>query len=62
MLLKWLLNFLAALVLFRVLRRWMRPRPTPRARTRSRRRLDPDQAVSAHWSEVPEEGRGDGPG
>jgi len=58
--LKWALNLLAAFLLFRVFRGWLRPRPAPPPRRPSDRGLDPERAVSARWSEVPEEG--DGPG
>lgn len=54
------LNFLAAFLLFRAFRGWMRPRPAPRRPRPEGRGLDPDRAVAARWSEIPEEGDGSG--
>jgi hypothetical protein len=55
--LKWALNLLAAFLIYRVLRGLLGRRP-PRPRPPRDRGLDPDRAVSARWSEVPEEGDG----
>jgi hypothetical protein len=58
-LLRLLLIFVAALVIQRVLRLLFRGAGAGRVRERPRRRgLDPKQAVSAKWTEVPEESEG----
>ena len=58
--LKLALNLLAAFLLFRVFRGWLRPRAAPGPRRPRDRGLDPERAVPARWSEVREEGDGSG--
>ncbi|MGQ0721681.1 MAG: hypothetical protein ACT4PE_08930 [Candidatus Eiseniibacteriota bacterium] len=58
MLLRWLLNLLAAVILWRVLRRAFGPRSAPRAGAGPSPRLDPDREVRASWTEVRNPGEG----
>jgi hypothetical protein len=60
LLLKWILNVLLVYALYRLVRGLIRPSPRRKVGSQPKRSLDPDQAVSARWSEVrDEEGEGD---
>ena len=55
LLLKWILNALLALVLFRLVRGLFKPAPRRTVGGSTARKLDPNQAVPARWSEVRDE-------
>jgi hypothetical protein len=58
-LLKWILNVLLGIALYRIVRGLLRPSSRREVGSRSDRSLDPDRAVPARWSEVrDEEGSG----
>jgi hypothetical protein len=59
-LLRWLFNLLAVVIVWRLVRWAFRQRSAPPAGVRPRRGLDPDREVRASWSEVSDPKEGDG--
>lgn len=59
--LKWILNLAALFLLIRFFRGLLRRRPPVGPADPPRRGLDPERAVRASWSEVPDEAREEGP-